>query len=41
MLILDLLSLLFCIVYCIENSLKINIIPYGENVNHLTYRDKI
>ena len=30
MLLLDLFSLLFCIVYCSENRLKINITPYGE-----------
>ena len=35
MLILGLFSLLFCIVYCNENMLKINIIPYGQKINYL------
>ena len=30
MLILGLFSLRFCVVYCNENRLKINIIPYKE-----------
>ena len=42
MFILDLLPLLFCIVYCSENILKIkiNITPYGEKFYYLTYRVK-
>ena len=40
MLILGLLSLLFWIVYCSENRLKINITPYGEIFYYLTYRNK-
>ena len=39
MLNLDLFSLLFCIVYCIENRLKINITSFGENFYQLTYQD--
>ena len=35
MLILAMFSLLFCIAYCSENRLKINITPYGE----IFYRD--
>ena len=30
----------FCVVYCSENILKINITPYGE-MFYLTYLDKI
>ena len=30
----------FCIAYCSENKLKINITPYGEKFYHLTYEDK-
>ena len=41
MLILGQFSLLFCIVYCSGNRLKINMTPYLENVYYLTYRDKI
>ena len=33
--------MLFCIVYCSESRLKINIIPYGELCYYLTYRDEI
>ena len=41
MLILVLFSVLFYIVYCIENRLKINITSYREIFYLLTYRDKI
>ena len=32
---------IFCIAYCSENRLKINVKSYGEHFYYLTYRDKI